>query len=972
MGAAQDRSVTQHLAERRRGDELARRLAAIVESSEDAIIAKTLDGTILTWNAGAERIYGYSAAEAVGRSIALLLPPELPDDVLQILARIGRGEAISQYETVRLRKDGQRIDIALTISPLKDETGQVVGASTIGRNITERKRAEQALRDSEARLRQIIDLVPHFIFAKDREGRFLLANRALAEAYGTTSDRIVGTTDADYHSPGAELYHFVRNDLAVIDSGQSLFIPEETLVDSQGRQRILQTTKIPFTAIGSLRRAVLGVAIDITELKQAEAELRQARDELEIRVQQRTAQLARSHAELAQAKEAAETASRAKSAFLATMSHEIRTPLNAIIGMTELVLRGALSAQQREFLATVRDSGETLLAVINDILDFSKIEAGRLVLDPGPFDVRESLGDTLKPLALRAHQQGLELACQIHSDVPRLLVGDFPRLRQIVTNLVGNAIKFTARGEVVLEVSRESLLGQEVILHVAVSDTGPGIPEEKRAIIFGQFEQADSSLRRRHGGTGLGLAIVSRLVELMRGRVWVESTVGQGSRFHFTASLGLADAEAGELAPAEPDCLHGMRVLVVDDHATNRRILEEILRSWQMLPDTASNAEEALDLLRRRYRAGMAYRLVLTDAHMPLNDGFVFAEWIKLDPDLRQTVIMMLTSSDRPEDRQRCEQLGIAAHLLKPIKHSELLDAIQLALGISLPDDRQYRFVERPPQQLRSLRVLLAEDSLVNQRLAVALLEEEGHTVTVANNGREAVAALATGPYDVALMDVQMPEMDGFEATAMIRAREQQTGAHLPIIAMTAHALRGDRERCLAAGMDSYIAKPIRTHELFHALAVVASDAAAGPPPTAGDACAREVINWPEILHTVRGDRSLLRVLVEAALEDVPRLLAAVREAVSGQNATRLQLSAHALKGSLRYFGESPAFEQACQLERLGGDGLLANAPAALQALEAGLAPILQELDAYLHHEPVGSVPEPVGRASARGPALVI
>ncbi|MHB0957876.1 MAG: hybrid sensor histidine kinase/response regulator [Pirellulaceae bacterium] len=544
--------------------------------------------------------------------------------------------------------------------------------------------------------------------------------------------------------------------------------------------------------------------------KQAEEALQTAHDQLEVRVAERTAELLR-------ARDAAEAASRAKSTFLANMSHEIRTPLNAVIGMTELVLKSDLAAQQREYLTTVRDSGEALLSIINDVLDFSKIEAGKLRLDPSPFDLRESLGDTLKSFALRAHQKGLELISFVHADVPRRVVGDYSRLRQVIVNLVGNALKFTEQGEIALEVWREVHSSSEVVLHLTVSDTGIGIAADKQAAVFEMFEQADGSTTRRYGGTGLGLAIASRLLQLMDGRIWVESEAGRGSRFHVTVKLGLAAEEPAKPVSPEPVELHGLRVLVVDDNATNRRILEEVLLSWQMVPRTAPSGAEALKLLHAAQAAGEPFGLVLSDVHMPHMDGLTLAEQIRQDPDARHTVIIMLTSGDRPEDLVACEKLGIGAHLLKPFKQSELLDAIQLALGLDVSRRPAVPTTHLPP--VRSLRILLAEDSLVNQKLAIALLQEQGHHVTVAHNGREAVAAFEAERFDVILMDVQMPEMDGLEATAAIRRREASTGRRVPIVAMTAYALKGDRERCLQAGMDGYVAKPIRAQELLDTVA---------------------------------------------------------------------------------------------------------------------------------------------------------
>ena len=643
------------------------------------------------------------------------------------------------------------------------------------------------------------------------------------------------------------------------------------------------------------------------------------------------------------ARDAAESASRAKSTFLANMSHEIRTPLNAVIGMTELVLKSTLSIQQREFLTTVRDSGEALLSVINDVLDFSKIEAGKLVLDVGAFDLRESLGDTMKSFALKAHQQGLELACFIHPDVPHMVRGDYGRLRQIVVNLVGNALKFTEQGEVTLEVVRLSHTERDAELHFIVADTGIGIPPEKQAVIFEMFEQADASTTRRHGGTGLGLAIAQRLVRLMDGRIWVESEPGRGSRFHFAVRMELAENEPAEPLPPEPACLHGMRVLAVDDNATNRRILEEILRSWQMVPTVAHNATEAVRLLLDAHREGGAFRLVLTDAHMPRVDGFMLAEQIKQDDALRSTVVMMLTSGDRPEDMQRCEDLGIASYLLKPIKQSELLEAIELALGVTVTKKPSSEPLVLPP--LGCLNILLAEDSLVNQKLATLLLKEHGHQVTVANNGREALARIETEQFDLILMDVQMPEMDGLEATEKIRVWERHTASHVPIIAMTAHALKGDRERCLAAGMDAYVAKPIRAEELFQTIASICSSSR--PGPAAAPVASETPLNWQRAVEATDGSPEVLRGLVDVALEETPKLLAAVREAVAHADPAGLRHAAHTLKGSIRYFGADRAFDAAVRLERMGLDGLLEGAQEALADLEPEIARLLAALGEF-------------------------
>lgn len=705
--------------------------------------------------------------------------------------------------------------------------------------------------------------------------------------------------------------------------------------------------------------ALSGGFVEALMRKRAEQGLRKAHDELETRVQQRTADLAQANAELERARETAEAGSHAKSTFLANMSHEIRTPLNAIIGMTELVLKSELSTKQREFLATVRDSGEALLSIINDVLDFSKIEAGKLFLEAEAFDLRERLGDTMKSFAIRAHQQGLELACFIHPEVPRRVVGDYNRLRQVVVNLVGNAIKFTPQGEVSLEAVVESRSAEGVTLHLTVTDTGIGIPQDKRSTIFEMFEQADNSMTRRHGGTGLGLAIAARLVSLMGGRIWVESEVGSGSRFHFTVSLRPAEEGPERPAPSEPAGLHGMRVLVVDDNATNRRILEETVQSWRMAPCAVPDAREAMRTLQQARRDGEPFRLVLTDAHMPEVDGFTLAGQIRQDKSLDSTVIMMLTSGDCPDDTARCDQLGIAAYLLKPVKQSELLEAIELALKMALPEDRSPRLVAPPPAPTRCLQILLAEDSPVNQKLAIALLESQGHSVTLARNGKEAVAAACTQKFDLLLMDVQMPEMDGLEAAAAIRAAERQAGGHVPIVAMTAHALKGDRERCLEAGMDGYVAKPIRAEELFETIHALFAD----PHPAAatGSKAPGEVVNWSEALKIVRGNRDLLESMTEAAAEEAPRLVSAIRLAVAERDSRQLRFSAHALKGELRYFGANRVCRCAAELESIGQAGDMEGAATMLDLLETEVAKVTAALREHVRRR------GPEDRAAAHG-----
>jgi len=951
-----------------------RSIRAIVNASLDCIITVDADGKILQFNPAAVKTFRYKSEEVIGREMGeLFMSPSDRDRQLKSFKDFqdrGGGSMLGRrLETKAYRKDGTEFMAEIAMQPVPMEGGLVFAVFL--RDITVRKQVEVALKNEIARreksdeqlrrerdlLQTLMDHLPDYVFAKDAKGRFKTVNATLLKAMDAeTLDQVVGKTDFDFF-PREMADHFVEDDHRVMRSNQPLINREETVPDSDDNERIMLTTKVPLRDVQGNVEGLVGISRDITRRKQAEQELKQA-------------------------KEAAEVANRAKSDFMANMSHEIRTPMNAIIGMTELLLETELTESQRDYIRMVHESGESLLGIINDILDFSKIEAGKLEFESNAFQLRDCLAKTLKSLGIRAHRKHLELACHFAPDTPDVLVGDVNRLRQIIVNLVGNAIKFTEKGEVVLDVACEGNDEQHlksgaeehhitpsqngaVVLHFSVRDTGIGIPTQIQKRIFQAFEQADVSMTRRFGGTGLGLAITSRLVELMGGKIWVESREGQGSVFHFTTKLRLGESQ--RLDPVEHVVVGGTRVLVVDDNNTNRLILNETFQNWGMNPTCVSNANDALDVLRQKNQTDEPIQIIVSDVDMPEVDGFTFAKRIRQDDALAETPIILLSSGDRPGDIARCNELDISTHLMKPASQSEVFEAVVHALQVVMPDELQPKLKTTPESiKLKPLQILLAEDSLVNQKLALGILERDHHTVTVADNGQLAVEAAKSNDFDVILMDVQMPEMDGFEATKLIRENEKLTGSHIPIIAMTAHAMKGDRERCLDAGMDDYVSKPIDRELLFKVVAERVSKSHDNTPSSTETASAdaanqisedtdenSDVIDWDMARKRMPMGPEFVEKMARLLLTETDKLLAEIRAGFADDDATRVRRGAHTLKGSSDIFGAKYVVVAAKCVEASAAEGDLEQSLTGFATLEHETARMVEAIKAGLSHEPV-------------------
>jgi PAS domain S-box-containing protein len=837
--------------------------------------------------------------------------------------------------------EGQATFVTYRKVPIKNDQGDIVGLIGLGFDISEHKQIEEELERERRLIRTVIDNIPDQIFVRDRDCRFLLNNLSDARVMGVTDpESLVGMGDEDFY-PADLAARYQADDRHVMDSGEAMINHEEPSITSDGQTHWLLTTKVPLRDGQGGVIGLVGIARDISDRKKAEQALVDANQRLEEAIERANAMTIE-----------ANQANKAKSEFLANMSHEIRTPLNGVIGMTGLLLDTELNAEQRKMGEVVRASGEALLGLINDILDFSKIEAHKLELELLDFDLRAALEDTTEILAPRAVEKGLELVCLVDADVPSLLRGDPGRLRQIILNLAGNAIKFTTHGDVIIRVSVVGEEERRITLKFAIQDSGIGIAPDRLTALFQPFTQVDGSTTRKYGGTGLGLAISKQLSEMMSGQIGVESIEGSGSTFWFTVVLlrQPEDALPAVIKPINPVNMEGSRVLVVDDNGTNLLLVSTLLRNWKCQSTTASNGKEALELLKKAVVEGIPFQAAIVDFMMAEMDGFELGRRIKSDAQIRDVPLILMTSMGQRGDAHQLESIGFSAYLSKPLRQAQLRDALALVLGRQAaagadvaPDKRLITRHTLSEIARQRIRLLLAEDNPVNQMVAVTLLKKHGYRVDVVANGREAVLALQRIPYDLVLMDCQMPEMDGFEATRTIRSADGHVlNPQIPVVALTAYAMTGDRERCEAAGMNDYLSKPLRPADLDAALERWLAKPEKFPFPfdsaeshlTPSGEWDAAVFNEEELLKRLMNDRELAAVIMTAFLEDVPQHIEEMKVNLENKDIQNVYRMAHSIQGSSAYLSARLLRQEAGEAEKLAESGNLEKVAAQLPRIE--------------------------------------
>jgi PAS domain S-box-containing protein len=933
------------------------RKAAILEAAIDCIITIDHEECILEFNPAAERIFGYDRVEVVGRKMSeLIIPPEYREDHRRGMHRYletGQGPVLGRrIEMTAMRADGSRFPAEISIVPTVLD-GRPIFTGYL-RDITEQRRAEEALHDSERRFRAIFEQSPQPMILYAPDGSVRMGNRAFERMYDVSIEAMKSQNFCVFDDPqliaGGAIPSLERGFGGEPTWGPPVYYRPDRSFGSVREGLWVEALLCPLKDDEGRLLEVFAMLEDITERKRSEEAIRQLNTDLESRVEARTEELATANArlqaeiaertlveeDLRRASRTAELATKAKDEFLAMISHELRTPLNGVIGMVDLLSDTDLDGQQRRYAQVARTSADLLLGVINDILDLSRIESGKLELDPIEFNPAEVVEEVASILAVRAEEKGLELACHVRPEVDALVLGDRGRLRQVLTNLVANAIKFTEHGEVVVRCEVESRSGCQVRLHFAVIDTGIGIAPDRLGRLFQPFTQADASTTRRYGGSGLGLAISRHLARAMGGQIEVESTPGLGSTFRFTVVLEMATSAAPRPSP----CLRGVRAMIVDDNAANRQILHDQLVAAEMVCETAANGPAAIARLEASARAGRPFDVALLDLHMPEMDGERLGAVIKANPDLASIVLVLLGSMTHQVTAEDLRRKGFAGWAAKPVVRSQLLRLIAQALaGVGpLVDSLTPVSSSLPsaaPDHGRALTILVAEDSKANQLVATGLLEKLGHTVRVVNDGAEAIAAFERGRFDLVLMDVQMPEVDGLLATAAIRASEATRSTRVPIIAVTAHAVKGDRERCLKAGMDAYLSKPLRRQELAKVIYDLVFDGRtlmseeSQPTPSGG-----RIIDSEASLARLGGDEGLFMELIDVSLLELPRLLAEVGAAMARGEARAARFAAHRLCGLARTFDAHVAASVAANIEDAAVSGNLNAIAAARQTLD--------------------------------------